>query len=114
MQPALLLKMNQNISAFDPNFKTPYIQNFTLSVTRDVSRNFNVDVRYVGTRGVALLGTFNLNVPNVFYNPALFDAFERTRRGENVELLDQMFLGLNLNPNVRGCDSADRTHSAVP
>jgi hypothetical protein len=40
----------------------------------------------------------------VFYNSTLFDALERTRRGENVELFDQMFLGLNLNPNVRGCD----------
>jgi hypothetical protein len=43
----------------------------------------------------------------VFYNPALFDALDRTRQGENVELFDQMLLGLNLNPNVRGCDPAN-------
>ncbi len=114
MQPALLLKMNQNINAFDYNFKTPYIQNFTLSVTRDIARNFNVDVRYVGTRGIGLLGIINLNVPNVFYNPTLFDAFERTRRGENVEIFDQMFLGLNLNPNVRGCDPSNPTALCGP
>src|SRR6185295_17435091 len=51
-----------------------------------------------------LAGQYNLNTPDVFYNPTLFDALERTRRGEDVALFDQMFMGLNLNPGVRGCD----------
>jgi len=50
----------------------------------------------------------------VFYNPALFDAFERTRRGEDVALFDQMFLGLNLNPNVRGCEPSNSTALCGP
>src|SRR5438034_9930006 len=50
----------------------------------------------VGTRGVKLNGFFDLNSPEVFYNRALFDAFARTRRGENVELFDQVFMGLSL------------------
>src|SRR5262249_44057755 len=86
MQPIPILKQNVNGAAFDPNYATPYIQNFTLSVTREVTRNLSVDVRYIGTRGVKLTGFFDLNIPNVFYNPGLFDAFERTRRGENVAL----------------------------
>jgi hypothetical protein len=45
----------------------------------------------------------------VYYNPQLLSALERTRRGEDDPLLDQMFLGLNLNPNVRGCDRANPT-----
>ena len=48
---------------------------------------------------------FDLNTPDVFYNPALFDAFARTRRGENVELFDQVFMGLSLvtgRPAVNG------------
>jgi hypothetical protein len=109
LQPIPMLKPNQNISAFDSNFVDPYIQNLTLSVTRDVTRNLTLDVRYIGTRGIKLDGNFNLNVPNVFYNPPLFDALERTRKGENVELFDQMFLGLNLNANVRGCDPTNPT-----
>ena len=55
-----------------------------------------LDVRYIGTRGVKLNGFFDLNTPNVFYNPVLFDALERTRRGEDVELFDQIFMGLSL------------------
>jgi hypothetical protein len=114
MQPIPLLKLNQNAAAFDPHFYTPYIQNLTLSITRELSRNLTLDVRYIGTRGTGLYGWFDLNSPNVFYNPALFDALERTRRGESADLFDQMFLGLNLNPNVRGCDPANPTALCGP
>jgi len=107
LQPIPLTKPNQAISAFDWNFTTPYIQNLTLSLTRDLTRNITFDVRYIGTRGLKLDGNWDLNVPNVFYNPKLFDALERTRRGEDVELFDQMFLGLNLNPGVMGCDPSN-------
>jgi hypothetical protein len=114
LQPIPLQKPNQNISAYDSNFVSPYIQNLTLSVTRELSRNLTLDVRYIGTRGLKLDGNFNLNVPNVFSNPTLLDALERTRRGEDVELFDQIFLGLNLNNNVRGCDRANPTAFCAP
>jgi hypothetical protein len=41
--------------------------------------------------------TVNINAPDVFYNPALFDALQRTRAGENVELFDQIFMGLAIS-----------------
>jgi hypothetical protein len=114
LQPIPLQKQNQAGSAFDYNYATPNVQNFTLSVSRDVRRNLSVDVRYIGTRGLKLNGDFNLNIPNVFYNPQLFDALERTRLGEDVALFDQVFLGLNLNPNVRGCNPANPTALCGP
>jgi hypothetical protein len=89
MQPIPLLKLASNAAAYDPNFYTPYIQNFTLSVTRELTRNVTLDVRYIGTRGIGLYGSYDLNSPDVFYNPTLFDALERTRRGENVALLER-------------------------
>src|SRR5690606_19087706 len=93
--------------AFDENWKTPYIQNFTLGVTRDIARNLTLDLRYIGTRAIGTLGIVNLNEPNVFYNPALFDALTEARAGGDPEILDQVFLGLNLNPGGRGCNPAD-------
>lgn len=114
LQPIPLTKPNQAISAFDYNFTSPYIQNLTLSVTRDLTRDISVDVRYIGTRGLKLDGSWDLNIPNVFYNPKLFDALERTRRGENVDLFDQMFLGLNLNPGVTGCDQSNPSAACGP
>jgi hypothetical protein len=113
MQPIPVQKQNQNAAAFDYNYETPYVQNFTLSVTRDVRRNLNVDVRYIATRGLKLqsggVASFDLNSPDVFYNPVLFDALVRTRRGEDVELFDQMLLGLNINSGVNGCIAAQPT-----
>ena len=114
MQAIPLTKANVSGYAFDYNYVTPYIQNFTLSVTREVARNLSLDVRYIGTRALKLRGDFDLNVPNVFYNPTLFDALARTRKGEDVALFDQMFMGLNLNPGVRGCDPTNATATCAP
>src|SRR5439155_10896354 len=82
LRPIPLQKQNQNGAAFDPNYSTQYVQNLTLSVTRDLRRNLTLDVRYIGTRGMKLnstgpfAGALDLNTPDVFYNPALLDALE--------------------------------------
>jgi hypothetical protein len=107
LQPIPLYKPVGTINAFDPNMASPYVQNFTLSLTRDISRKLQVDVRYIGTRGLKLDGNFDLNTSDVYYNPRLLDALNRTRAGEDVELFDQMFMGLNINSGVRGCNPAD-------
>jgi hypothetical protein len=54
MQAIPILKQNVSAYGFDSNYRTPYVQNLTLSVSRDVRRNVNVDVRYIGTRGMKL------------------------------------------------------------
>lgn len=48
VQPILPIKENQNGAAFDYNLATPYVQNFTLSVTRQLSPRVDLDVRYIG------------------------------------------------------------------
>jgi len=114
MQPVPILKQAVAAYGFDSNYATPYVQNLTLSVTRQVSAKLTMDVRYIGTRGVKLYSDlFDLNVPNVYYNPLLFDALNRTRNGEDVALFDQMFLGLNLNPGVTGCNPAAPTSTCA-
>ena len=87
---------SESVTAFDPNFATPYTQNITLSVTRALSRQFTLDVRYVGSLSRKLPGNLNLNTPTVHYNQEVFDAFAAARRGENPELLDRMLAGLDL------------------
>src|SRR5262249_29768475 len=51
----------QSVTAFDPRFATPYTQNITLSVTRSLSRQFILDVRYVGNLSRKLPGSLNIN-----------------------------------------------------
>jgi len=88
--------------AYAPDFATPYTQNYNLSLTRTLSRNFTLDMRYVGTRGMKLSATQDLNAPNVFNNPELFNALEAVRRGQESPFFDSMLAGLNLNPTVTG------------
>ncbi len=87
----------QTVTAYDPNFKTPYTQTLALSLTRQVSRTVTVDVRYDGTFGRRRAdSSMNVDTPNVYYQPELFNAMEVTRGGGTAPLFDQMLAGLTL------------------
>lgn len=88
---------NQPLSAFDPNYENPYVQNLTLSVTRTLNRNFTLDVKYIGTLSRKSYATQNLNINN-FRSNGLLAALDAARRGDdaNTGLLDQIFSGINL------------------
>jgi hypothetical protein len=91
----------QNTAIFDANYRTPYVQTFTLGVTRSLASNVTLDVRYIGTRGVKLHGSINLNDAEL-RNNGLFEALEITRAGGNAPLFDQMLKGLNIGSGVVG------------
>jgi len=84
---------------YAPDYVTPYVQTFTLGVTRSLPANMIVDVRYVGTRGVKLHSTLNYNEPDFRFN-GLKEALEVTRAGGNHPMFDQMFNGLNFGPGI--------------
>ena len=92
----------QTVTAYDPNFKTPYTETLAFSITRQVTRSVTVDLKYDGTLGrrradtTSGAATLNVNLPNVYYNKELFDALETTRAGGTAPLFDQMFAGLTL------------------
>lgn len=90
-----------NLTTWDPNYVSPYIQNFTLSVTREVSRSVAVDVRYIGTRGVKLLGNIALNQANFLTN-GLLEEFNLVRGGGDSTMINRMFAGLNLGTSANG------------
>ncbi|HVQ65450.1 MAG TPA: carboxypeptidase-like regulatory domain-containing protein [Terriglobia bacterium] len=100
--------------AWDSNYVTPYVQNFNLSVSRTLTRNAQLDVRYIGTIGRKQTGIVDLNTPNVYHNQELFDALELTRAGGNALLFDQMFAGLNLNSNVSGYGPVGTISNGTP
>ena len=49
------------LNVIDPNYKTPYNQQWNLSVQREVTKNFVLEAGYVGTKGTNLPGTRVLN-----------------------------------------------------
>jgi hypothetical protein len=95
MQPILVTDRTVTLQAFDPNYTTPYVQNLTLAVTRNVGRNVTLDLRYIGTLSRKLYDTININTNNFLYN-GLKEAFDAARSGGESELLDRMFRGINI------------------
>jgi hypothetical protein len=77
-------------STFDPNIRTPYIQNWSASITRTLPGNAMFEVRYVGTKGTKLLRGTNVNETNVIEN-GIAAAFNQARVGGDSPLLNQIF-----------------------
>jgi hypothetical protein len=57
-----------NISAIDPNLRTPYTVNFDLGVQHAFTNNLSLEVEYVGNHGGHLMGSEDINAidPNSF------------------------------------------------
>jgi hypothetical protein len=95
--PTPVYAANTSFTAYDPNLSNPYVQNLTLSVTRQLHRTGTLDVRYIGTLARKQLGSMDLNTSTVYYNPELLNALKVTRAGGNAPLFDQMFAGIRLS-----------------
>ena len=50
-----------NETLVTPNFHSPYSQQWSLRIQREISRNNVLELRYVGTHGVGLFATHNAN-----------------------------------------------------
>src|SRR3989441_3922152 len=95
MEPIPVTDRTVSLSAMDPHLTTPYVQNLTLAVTRNVGSSLTMDARYIGTLSRKLYGTIDLNAANFLYN-GLREAFDTARAGGESPLLDQMFKGVNI------------------
>ncbi|MBY0373982.1 MAG: hypothetical protein K2Q23_08295, partial [Bryobacteraceae bacterium] len=85
----------QTIRSFDSGLRTPYIQNFNVSLQREIDRHTSLDIRYVGSKGTKLIRGADINERNIFEN-GILDAFLLTQAGGNSPLLDRIFNGLNV------------------
>jgi Carboxypeptidase regulatory-like domain len=99
VQPVPVSDRTVNLTVFDPNYTTPYIQNLTASLTHTFTSKFSLDVRYIGTLSRKLGNSFDINAQNIFQN-GLFQAFEAARAGGESELLDRIFRGIDMRTNA--------------
>jgi hypothetical protein len=100
MQPVPLTDRSQQIYNPQPNLRNPYAQNLTLSITRSISPNLTVDLRYIGTLGRKQWNAaFQINQPNFLLN-GLKEAFDAARIGNDsspaLQVLENMFSGINI------------------
>lgn len=100
MQGVPLYDRQQQIYIPSVSVRNPYAENITLAVTRSITSNLTLDVRYIGTLGRRQWNVaFDTNVPNFLYN-GLKDAFDAARAGNDsspsLQILEQMFKGINI------------------
>lgn len=83
--------------AIDPNISTPYVEQWNLSLQRDIGRNTSISVGYIGNHGVGLFRAIDVNQLDFTKNGFLAD-FNRARSNG--------FLALATPPNAPGCGGA--------
>ena len=64
----------QTLRLYDSGLVTPYVQNWNVSLQREIVKDSVLTVRYVGTKGTRLLSGPDLNQGEIFSNGFL-DAF---------------------------------------
>ena len=88
----------------DPNLRTPYYENWNLSIQRNLNKGYLMDVRYVGNKGTKLIRSPNVNEGNIFEN-GILDAFLVTQAGGRAPLFDKIFAGISgVGSTITGSD----------
>jgi hypothetical protein len=80
--------------AIDPNLKAPYVEQWNLTIQRDLGQNTSISVGYVGNHGVGLFRAIDVNQVVLGPNGFLAD-FNRARANG--------FLAQSLPANAAGC-----------
>ena len=63
-----LLNPNNSLWAIDRDLKTPYVQQWSFGIEREIARDTAVEVRYVANRAVKLYRAVDFNEINIFEN----------------------------------------------
>jgi hypothetical protein len=76
-------------TVIDPNWQTPMVQQWGLSIQREVWKNTILEVNYIGNHGSSLFGGYNVNQADIFNNGFL-DAFKVVKAGGSSPLINQL------------------------
>jgi hypothetical protein len=87
--------------AIDPNIKTPYVQQWNLSIQRDLGWNTSLTVSYVGNHGVGLFRAIDVNQLILQQNGFLAD-FNRARSNGFLSLAANGSFTPDYNPGIPG------------
>jgi hypothetical protein len=59
---------NNGLWTIDPNLVTPYVQQWSFGIEREIAANTAIEARYVGNHAVKVLRAVNYNEVNIFEN----------------------------------------------
>lgn len=69
----IMLDSQSALFTIDPEFRTPYVQQWNIGYQRELMRDTAVEIRYVGNHGVKLTRGIDLNQVRIFDNGFLED-----------------------------------------
>ena len=95
MQPVPVTNRVTGVQGYADNRAVPYVQNWNLSLQRELVKNLTLEVRYVGSKGTKLRSAKELNTVNIFEN-GIINAFNITQAGGNAPLFDAMLQGIRI------------------
>ena len=80
----------QTVYGIDQNLRTPYTQNYNLTITREVPGSLVLSAAYVGSKTSELVQTVNINEVNIYEN-GILQAFNTVLAGGDSPLMDRIF-----------------------
>jgi Carboxypeptidase regulatory-like domain len=80
----------------NPNIKTPYVQNWSFGIQRELPGNWVVEVNYVGNHSVHMWDAYDLNEVNIFGNGFLQDF--KNAQANYAASAGATFAGVNPTP----------------
>ncbi len=63
-----LINNNNSLWTFDPNLRTPYVQQWSFGIEREIANNTAFELRYVGNHSIKVFRAINYNEVNIFEN----------------------------------------------
>ncbi len=90
--------------AVDPNLKTPYVQQWNLSIQREIGWNSSVTVSYIGNKGSKLYRAIDLNQVQI-NNNGFLQAFNAARQNGFASVAAGGAFDPCYNPGKSGCNS---------
>jgi len=63
-----LANTGNGLWAFDPNLRTPYVQQWSVGIEREISSNTAIEIRYAANHAVKIYRALDYNETNIFEN----------------------------------------------
>ena len=75
-----------SFSTVNPHIHTPYIQNWSFGIERQLPGNWVLEVNYVGNHAVHMWDTYDINEVNIFQNASGFNSFLQDFKNAQLNL----------------------------
>ena len=63
-----LANTGNGLWAFDPNLRTPYVQQWSIGIEREITSNMAIEIRYAANHAIKIFRALDYNETNIFEN----------------------------------------------